>query len=761
MADDLERILADDRPVSKTRLRQYLSRRAGPVILAEGYGVAAQTRPLPAPPEAVQSANHAALMAALRAASDQGGGTVALPAGYIFVNDTLEIDPARLTDPFAEDALHKTMQITLAGAGRRATRLVQNHPRKSLVRVFASTAQGSTPRYELRLEAMTLAGRGADTEGNLVELYSWNHHVLSDLWLEGTSGCAIHISRAERTVLRDVIVVRCRQALMMHDAVNESYLFNFLPLDIGMTFDPLEPRERPRDWSAHSDGRGGFAKTGPVAQATRAGVHIEGSQNVRWIGGSSKALTALAGLKIRSCENAQVDHVYFEGFPTVSPAPNPSVIFGGAMEKTRLAAPAGPTDRVIRVEDARWFPRRYSLAAALETNPPRMNHLYAIYDPADPTDYEVIEVRGFALEDMHVDRRGASGSRLRLSDRPARAWPAGAAVTELSFGIGDLTLHGNHLEGFASLGRFPGLSLAENWERGETNGQVIVGYTFDEFCSARNFPSGDLPGGCHLELSGHNRVRANRREREATDRIQVHHRARVYVSQESQFGGLVVEQASDRYPGWMTVSRALGDHEPLRIAAPGPLFNLRRDELFEGGGEDGVGGWRPVFVAPRGAAVECRLYSVLPGRMAEQGRDFVAAFVIDTAASWPPELAVTYMRGRPGLTPHVRLRRYGRDRAVAVELGLLRDEAAGDRPLILRMDATSICGQIEAGAAAGPDAAERVYPLSPARFLAIAPVAAVEEPAPGGGEGGGELFVEDGALKYRSPAGTVTVVAPR
>jgi hypothetical protein len=761
MSNELRDILADGLPVSKSRLRDFLSRNGGGAILAEGYGVTAQIRPLPVQPPRVQSANHAGIMAALQAAVANGGGTVVLPAGNIYVNERIDIGTRLLGDPFTRDDPRKRVQVNIVGAGRRATKLIQNHAKRSLIRVLSSEGIKMQPSFELRLQALTLLGRGPHTRGALVELYSWTHHVLDDVWLEGTAGPAIHISQSERIVLRDVAVYHCRQALMAHDAVNETYLFNFLPLACGMTADPVDDDPEMTIWGPNIDRRGKFLMSGPIVQATRGTVHIEGSQNLRWIGGSCKPLPLLAALKIRGCENAQIDNVYFEGYPVRDPAPNPSVIFGGAMEKTELSAPCGALDTVLRVADSSWFPRCYADMEELGRHEARLSRHFAIYDRNDPTEYEVLLVRGFVGNDMHVYRRGQPGKQMRLEDRPARAWPAGSVVIELAFWPGDMMLHGNHLEGFAPFIHHPEAELREDWVKGETNGQIIVGFTFDEFCSFANFDGGDFPGSCHLQLSGHNRVRYSRNVREATDLVQVHHRAAVHVSQESRLGGLRVEQASPALESnWLTLSHGLSDLNPLILREPGGALNVRVDRDFDPdeGLQGEVENWHPLFVAPHGAVTECRLYSVRPDYDREQGRDFIAAFVIDSSASWPPEIAMRYLRGKPELTPHLRLRHFGDRRAVSVELGLTRTAAPHRRKLQLRCDVMALCGSVEEAAPEPPVHAEWIFPVSAARALDIAQVPAA--PVQGGGEAG-ELFVEDGALMYRGPTGTVTVIAPR
>jgi hypothetical protein len=764
MSDELREILADGEPVSKARLREYLGRHAGPTILAEGFGVRGQTRSLPVPDEAVQTANYEGLIAALRAATARGGGVVLLPPGHIFINRTIDIDSETLGSPYDGGDSRKHIQINILGAGRRTTKLVQNHLTEPLIRTFNFEPTTEKSGFELRLQALTLLGRGPNSTGNLLALYSWSHHVIEDVWLEGTGGCAIHIAMSERVVLRDVVVYRCRQALMMHDAVNETYLFNFLPLSCGVVGDPLLPVPQDRYWGPNWDGFGNFPNEGPVVQSRRACMHIEGNQNFRWIGGSCKVLSVLAGVKLRNCENAQIDNVYFEGFPRSGPTTNPSVIFGGAMERTWLSEPISAGAQRIKVEDSSWFPRRHTREKELTGYDPHYANAFAIYNPARPTEYEIVEVQGFVHEVMHVLRRGAPGGRLRLRDRPARAWPAGSVVTELAFGLGNLTLHGNHLAGLSSFDSLPKLELVENWERGDTNGQVIAGFVADDFCSAPNFPAGDFPGSCHLELTGHNRVRRNRNRKEATHRVQVHHRAIVYLSQESQFGGLVVEQASAAHPRWMTVSKALSDHKPLIVSESGGAMNLRHEESFSADeGRDGlVGSWRRLFTAPYGAVVDCRLYSLRPDFHQEQGHDFVASFVVDTAGSWPPELSMRYIRGRNDLTPYIRLTHIGGGRSVAVELGLARSDSIDRRPVVLRFDATAICGEVEEDDTQTTPRNAWVFPLAPAQALDITPVRPVSRAAAvAAAEGGGELFVEDGALKYRSPTGVVTVLAPR
>ena len=332
------------------------------------------------------------------------------------------------------------------------------------------------------------------------------------------------------------------------------------------------------------------------------------------------------------------------------------------------------------------------------------------------------------------------------------------------FGIGDLTLHGNHLEGFQAFNQYPGLRLKEDPSAGKTNGQIIVGYTHDAFFSAANFPSGDLPGVCHLELTGHNRVRTNTDRAERPERVQAHHRATVFVSRESANGGLRVESAwGPQQPEarWLHVSHALTDGDPLRTSVPGGFFNIRRDIVFDRdqAADINLARFFHLFTARYGAVLSCRLYS-LDDEVGEtiQGRSFVADFVLDMPAGRDPTLSVRYLRGAPNFTPHLRLRSGNEGRVV--ELGLIAPPDHPRKSIRLRFDSISVCGQVEETAyptgQTGP-----LFALSADDAVTLNPVAPGSLQArPAIATGGGEIFIEEGALKYRGPNGTVTTIAP-
>ena len=764
MSEEIRKILADGEPVSKSLLRDFLGRRVRTVNVAEGYGLVSQTERLPVPGEDVQAANHKAIMTAIRAAIAQGGGEVTLPSGYIFVNETIEIGNDALPESEDGKTAHRYLQVNLKGAGRHATKLVLGHPSHPLIRLIDPSRGPTKPVHFVRIESMSLIGRGPKTTGNLIEIYSGVNHVLEDLSLEGTAGRAILISRSERMVIRDVIVHKCRQALVMHDACNENYLFNFVPLTCGYTDDRFDPGHK-KNWTVNpTDGGELMIREGEVEQESRATVVLEGSQNIRWIGGSCKAMHFLAGVKCGNCENVQIDNVYFEGFPHGNAVPHPSVIMGGAMERTRLTRSVSADEERIAVEDSSWFFRDFSTDRVFrQTSNPALNH-FAIYDPDDPTQYEVILGRGFVDGVLYVTQRGADGRPLRLKPASARRWPAGSVLTEMVFGIGDLTLHGNHLEGFQPFGQYPKLRLKEDRAAGKTNGQIVVGYTHDAFFSAPNFPSGDLPGSCYLELTGHNRVRFDVTRHERTERVQAHHRAHVFVSRESANGGLKVEstwEPTRSEAHWLQVSHALTDGDPIRTSVPGGFFNIRRDIVFDRdrAADINLAHFFHLFTARYGAVLSCRLYSLDDENGdAKQGQTFVSDFVVDMPAGRDPTLSVRYLRAAPNFTPHLRLRSGNEGRVV--ELGLIAPLDHPRKSIRLRFDAISICGQVEETAyptsQTGP-----LFALSADDAVTINPVAPGSLQArPAAATGGGEIFIEEGALKYRSPNGTITTIAP-
>lgn len=764
ISTEIDSILEPGKPVDKTRLRDYLSRRSMPALAAEHFGVVAQLNHLPVPDEAVQTANLRGIMAALAEASGKGGGEVVLPAGYIFVNDTIEIGNATLPDPYSPRDGLKVIPINIRGAGRQATRLVNGHPANPLIRIFSQQAGPRLPAFPVQLREMTLLGRGRRTTGNLVELYGGAEHILSDLMLEGTAGRAIQICRAERLVIRDVITFKCRQSLVMYDACNESYLFNFQPLTSGYTED-LIARDSREAWTVNArDGEIDILKSGTVFQEKHAAVQIERTQNVRWIGGSCKVLRYLAGVKCRNTENVQIDNIYFEGYSGKSPAINPSVILGGAMELTSLIEGISVSQKKIKVEDASWFPTLYSSERIFESAVLSRNVFFAIYDPEDPTDYEVVQAYGFVGNTLHVIKRGADSEQIRLKTAPARAWPRGAVLVELAFGISDLTLHGNHLDGFQPFSSFPDLRLEKDPALGHTNGQIVVGYTLDEFFSSPNFEKDEIPGGCILELTGHNRVRFDASLPQQADFVQAHHRATVYVSPKSALGGVRVVSAwaeGSESRRWLTVTHGLTSSAPIQTTVPGGFFNLRRDLEFDRdvAADINLATFHNLFATRYGAVVDCRLYSLEGERGdARQGRSFVAAFVIDLTRGRDHGLSLQYLKASPNFTPHLRVR--ASDQGLGVELGLIAPANHPGPSIRLRLDATSICGQID-------DVVHELKGTGSLFALSADDAITINAVSPGslqsriaGASGGGQMFIEDGALKYRGPNGTITTIAP-
>lgn len=697
MSEEIHSILADGQQVSKARLREWLARHAMPVHAAEAYGLQPQLTASPVPSPEIQAANHSAIMAALEAACLQGGGEVVLPPGFIHINDTIEIGPDAQTARLAKSRGGQ-YAVRLRGMGREATNIVQNHPTKPLLRVLGRGSQRT--QFCLHLSAMRLLGRGAPTRGNLIELIGFFHHVVENVWLQGTGGRAIFTSFSERNVFRDITIYECRQAAVFCDYANETYLLNFLPMECGYTQDPIVRSAR-HGFSVNAGPDGNIRRSGRLYQEKRASVHIESSQNFRWIGGSIKNTYHLSGVKVRGTENVQIDQVYFESFPNVAPAANPSVIFGGAMERTTIEHDIAADETTIQVADSSWFPRVYSDARAFDYVENHEGKYYALYNPRNPRVYEIVLARGFVGNVLHVMARGVRYPHALLGRRRARGWPKGTVLMELAFAISDLCLHNNHLESFRELDRFRNVRLVADAVRGHTNGQVIVGFTRDAFCSAPNFPSGDLGNNCILELSGHNRVRGQPGGREQTLAVEAHNRAYVHLSHESELGGVEVIKATESRD-WgdvqIQIARTLSSERAVTTREPGGFHTLRRDLAFNGAQPEDVSAtaFKYAFQAPLGAVAEVNLYTV--DREA-QGRDCVASFFLDLQDDAPPLFTARYIRGRSGFVPVVRV--VGRSPRGPREVWVGLRAPGRPQIIMLRLDITAICGWVTAQGGTG------------------------------------------------------------
>ena len=697
MSEEIFSILADGQQVSKTRLREWLARRDVPVHAAEAYGLEAQLAPAPVPSAEIQAANHRAIMAAIQAACLEGGGEIVLPPGFIHINDTIDIGPDSQTVQLAKGRGGQ-FTVRLCGMGREATNIVQNHPTKPLLRLLMRGLE--RPQFCLHLSAMRLLGRGAATRGNLIELIGNSHNVVENVWLQGTAGRAIHTSFSERNVFRDITIYECRQAAVLCDYPNETYLFNFLPMECGYTQDPIVRSPR-RSFSVNAGPDGNIRRTGRLYQEKRASVQIEGGQNLRWIGGSVKQTYHIAGVKLRDTENVQIDNVYFESYPALAPAMNPCVIFGGSMERTTIERGIEAGETVIPVADAGWFPRDYSDPRVFDFITQGEGKYFALYNPRNPRVYEVILARGFVDNALHVMARGVRYPNALLGRRRAHAWPQGTVLMELAFAISDLCLHNNHLESFRNPDAFRGVRLVADATRGHTNGQVVVGYTHDAFCSAPNFPSGDLGNNCILELSGHNRVRGRPGAREQTTAVEAHNRALVHLSRASELGGVEVVKATETRD-WGAVQiqtgRSLTSDRAVVTKEPGGFHTVRCDLTFDGAQAAEVNAqvFKFAFQAPLNAVVSANLYTV-DGEA--QGRDFVGSFILDLQDDVPPLFTPRYVRGRVDFVPVVRVLAHQPSGAREVWFGL---SAPGRRrPIALRLDVTSICGWITAQGGTG------------------------------------------------------------
>lgn len=414
----------------------------------------------------VMTANGTALTTAINILITKGGGTLIFPTGFLHLSDTFELSTATITPPVQGNG-YDAYCFEFVGEGRAT--LVQNHATKVLLRVY---------NYNLKFTAtnLRLFGRGSATTGSLLELASAGDWTLQKMNFQSTGGVGLMIVSADRGVAYDLDFTQCRQAIKVCQIANECYFFNTRAIGCGATRDSVNENNNQDSYSVNRSGVGdGIITAGTYHQEKRASIEINGSQNVRFIGGSVKITSQLSGFTFKGGENLQMDNFYFEGFGSSA---NASVIIGGSSIKTTTTGAINNAVLSVSLTETKWFPEdvsddrfMYSAADALANK-----KYYVIYDPAAVATFEVVTVRGFRNGAAVLGARGVAGTA-------AAAWGSGVVFREYLLranqGNTTVTLQQNHLESYTGL---PGTCvLAGTLASGDTRGEIVVGKTYDEF----------------------------------------------------------------------------------------------------------------------------------------------------------------------------------------------------------------------------------------------------------------------------------------
>lgn len=436
----------------------------------------------------VMSANTAALQAAINAALAAGGGRVLVP-GFCHINDTLVIDGTNYT------ALTPYFGIRIEIVGTGYSAIICNHATKPGIVVKSNKV-----RFEL--DHISVWGRGTDTIGNLVELHNVQHWSMNRVELNGSAGRALYLNNSERGSTYDLDIISCRQAIVESgffsyngNANNETYYKNTRLLGCGATLDPVT-LTKSVGYSTNPTDFLGRPVSGAFKQDKHAMIHLSNSVNVKFEGGSIKP-TYIAAIKLSGTEQVELSHLYIEGYSSNGGCVNPSIIMGGASEKTTLTVAIDNAVLSIPVANTDWFTGVASISEVLDqygtTSVP-----FVIYDPADVNTYEIVTVKYFYNGSAVLAARGTNSTT-------ARAWASGVVIREwngtAALQSSDLAITGCHLSSYQNI---PAASTFSNaLATGDTAGEIISGYTFDEF----HFDNGRVGGKFNTITLTNNRAR--------------------------------------------------------------------------------------------------------------------------------------------------------------------------------------------------------------------------------------------------------------
>lgn len=434
-------------------------------INVSDYGVVVSTTKT-APSPAVMTANTAAFQQVINDLLALGGGRI-LISGFCHINDTLIIDGS----PYTSTTPYFGIRMELAGTGHSA--LVCNHATNPGIIVKSNKV-----RFEI--DHLSIWGRGTATTGNLVELHNVQHWCLNRVELNGTAGRALYLNNAERGSSYDLDIIACRQAIvesgffgMAANANNETYYKNTRLIGCGATLDPVNLNNS-AGYSVNPTDFLGRPIAGAFKQDKHAMIHINNSVNVKFEGGSIKP-TYIAAIKTAGTEQVELSHLYIEGYSSTGGCVNPSIIIGGASEKTTTTSAIDAVTLTVPVADTSWFTGVVSRSEVLDQFSSGAVP-FVIYDPLDVNTYEIVTVKYFYNGSAVLAARGTNSTT-------ARAWSSGVAIREwngtAALNSCDIALTGCHLSSYQIL---PSAStFSQNVATGDTAGEIICGYTFDEF----------------------------------------------------------------------------------------------------------------------------------------------------------------------------------------------------------------------------------------------------------------------------------------
>lgn len=407
-----------------------------------------------------QTATRQAWQAAINFLILIGGGRLKVPAGYHHIDNTVEISPTLVAGyPTQPDGMGLPFELD----AEEGAYLVINHATATALRAYHPSLAGFSA------SKLTIAGRGSATNGMLLEINGVQNWKLDDCRFVGHGGVGLFLTAAaERGNVSKIQFYNCRQSIKTGiGATNECYFDNLLEVNCGRASDQFTGGLAGTTVSYNQNTAG----SGLYKSESRSVRRIRNAVNMRFIGGSCK-VTELAGVKYNLCENIVDNNRYYEGYGLYA---NPSIIVGGCSEKTTLTAPITSEALTATVADQKWFTQistdaRFDLGG-VDTQP------FVIYEPGVPGTYEVVTVNSFRNGTMNIAARGQFSTT-------ARAWSGSAIVREylnvVGGGPSDVTCDDNHLESYQTVpAGYSG--VASDVANGDTQGEVVVGYTADDF----------------------------------------------------------------------------------------------------------------------------------------------------------------------------------------------------------------------------------------------------------------------------------------
>jgi hypothetical protein len=425
--------------------------------------------------------------------------------------------------------LRCTSYIAFRGDGANTTFLVETNPTADLLILMPRTIFSvASFDYGPSLTDLSLAGHGTATTGNLLVNETSDRTVIEHVSFLSHGGVAL-LHSSERLMMHDVHWYAVRQAWVTsrNYSMNETYLDDFTMQDVGCASDSVIGGTTGLYFYNVNATNGVFPASGTLIQDQHAAVELNANTvNVRIANGSIKSTHCIAGVKLRSGENLELAHLYFEGF--VNGAVNPSLIFGGPHEKTLLSNAITTSQVTFDIANGMWFQPSVSNASDLQymfsgsyTNilvrPPDFvagsTAASSLGNGIQKGSFEYMSFKGI------VHDATGSGWHVQIAARAqggttAYAWPAGS-IFEDTYGDAvsgnespyayPVHLIDNH---FNSVNTYNGYTINCDPNNEKTCGEIILGFEPDAFY---------VFGGPHaisnaqrvLHFDGNNTVRAS------------------------------------------------------------------------------------------------------------------------------------------------------------------------------------------------------------------------------------------------------------